>query len=302
MSSSGSGRSRRFSRCRRSVSTALRSASSTRSRCSGFSRKSNAPRRVASTAVAMSPCPLITTTGSSTPRSRNARSTSSPSISGILTSRNMAFQRAFGGPRQRLAARRRLLDPVALVLEDHAQAVADRGLVVDHEDRAPCAPRDRGRGSARSFTRVWSRALGVRWTCAYGTLTTAKKRLRVLVAVGPHDVEAGEATRLDLGHGALELGDVGDRLAVDLDDDVARLAPLRRSAGSTPRPSVIHTPSSALGQAVHLAQPGSQVLVLEAQPLGLALAALGRARRRPASPSGRSSSVTVALIVLPLRR
>ena len=43
---------------------ALRTTSSTRSRSSGFSMKSNAPSRVASTAVAIVPCPEMTTTGS----------------------------------------------------------------------------------------------------------------------------------------------------------------------------------------------------------------------------------------------
>ena len=44
---------------------AFRSESSTRSRCSGFSKKSKAPRRVASTAVATSAWPLIISTGMS---------------------------------------------------------------------------------------------------------------------------------------------------------------------------------------------------------------------------------------------
>ena len=60
----------------------------TRSVESGFSRKSKAPRRVASTAVLTVPCPDIITTGNVSSRWRIRRSTSRPSIPGILTSRN----------------------------------------------------------------------------------------------------------------------------------------------------------------------------------------------------------------------
>ncbi len=62
---SGSGRRVRFSVCRRKASMAFRSERRTRSRCSGFSKKSKAPRRVASTAVATSAWPLIISTGMS---------------------------------------------------------------------------------------------------------------------------------------------------------------------------------------------------------------------------------------------
>ena len=65
ISSSGWWRSSLFSRCRRQASMALRSETRTRSRCSGFSKKSYAPRFAASTAVPTSPWPLIISTGMS---------------------------------------------------------------------------------------------------------------------------------------------------------------------------------------------------------------------------------------------
>ena len=61
-----------------------------RSRCGGFSRKSTAPRRVASTAVAMSPCPEIMRTGGADSRATILSRTSSPSMPGILMSRRTA--------------------------------------------------------------------------------------------------------------------------------------------------------------------------------------------------------------------
>ena len=68
---------------------ALRTASSTRSRSSGFSMKSKAPRRVASTAVSMVPWPEIMTTSVSGRRSMISERISSPSRPGILMSRNV---------------------------------------------------------------------------------------------------------------------------------------------------------------------------------------------------------------------
>ncbi len=76
----------RFSSRSRRCSMALRRTSSTRSRSSGFSMKSNAPSRVASTAVAIVPCPEIITTGRSGSLSRSLPSTSRPSMRGILMS------------------------------------------------------------------------------------------------------------------------------------------------------------------------------------------------------------------------
>ncbi len=78
----------RFSVRRRRESTALRTSTSTRSVSSGFSRKSNAPSRVASTAVVMVPCPDITTIGVTSVRCVSRWSTSRPSMPGILMSRN----------------------------------------------------------------------------------------------------------------------------------------------------------------------------------------------------------------------
>ncbi len=56
-------RKRSFSRCKLACSSAFFSATSTLSRLSGFSRKSNAPARVASTASAIVPCPEIMMAG-----------------------------------------------------------------------------------------------------------------------------------------------------------------------------------------------------------------------------------------------
>ena len=60
---SASRRNDRFSVFSRRVSSAFLTVTSTRSRSSGFSMKSNAPSLVASTAVETVPCPEITTTG-----------------------------------------------------------------------------------------------------------------------------------------------------------------------------------------------------------------------------------------------
>ncbi len=66
---------------------ALRTASTTRSREHGFSRKSKAPSRVASTAVAMVPWPEIMITGHCVSRARRRRRVSRPSMPGKRTSR-----------------------------------------------------------------------------------------------------------------------------------------------------------------------------------------------------------------------
>ena len=60
----------------------------TRSVDSGFSRKSNAPSLVASTAVLTVPCPEMMTTGNSSSSPRILRRTSMPSMPGILMSTN----------------------------------------------------------------------------------------------------------------------------------------------------------------------------------------------------------------------
>jgi hypothetical protein len=58
----------------------------TRSLLSGLSRKSMAPERIASTAVAVVPWPEIITTGSASSSACSLRSTSMPSMPGILMS------------------------------------------------------------------------------------------------------------------------------------------------------------------------------------------------------------------------
>ena len=61
---------------------------STRSVVSGFSMKSKAPALVASTAVLTVPCPEMITTGSASFEALMRCSASSPSMPGILMSRN----------------------------------------------------------------------------------------------------------------------------------------------------------------------------------------------------------------------
>ena len=81
-----SSRSRSFSCRRLDCSRAFFTASSTRSRPSGFSRKSKAPARVASTASAMVPWPEIMMAGDAAPFCRTALSRSMPLPSGSLIS------------------------------------------------------------------------------------------------------------------------------------------------------------------------------------------------------------------------
>ena len=77
-----SSRKRWFSRCRSDHSSAFLTTSSTRSRASGFSRKSNAPILVASTASATVPWPEIITAADRSSHWRTSRSRSMPLPSG----------------------------------------------------------------------------------------------------------------------------------------------------------------------------------------------------------------------------
>ena len=79
-------RSSRFSLRSSDCMSALRSVTITRSLLSGFSRKSTAPERDASKAVEVVPWPEIITTGSDSSRAWSFRSTSMPSMPGILMS------------------------------------------------------------------------------------------------------------------------------------------------------------------------------------------------------------------------
>src|SRR6516165_5708216 len=73
--------------CSRSPrSSADRTEASRTSSSKGFSRKSTAPSLIASTASGISPCAVMTMTGTATLSSRNRRSRSTPLSSGILTS------------------------------------------------------------------------------------------------------------------------------------------------------------------------------------------------------------------------
>ena len=147
-----SSRSRSFS-CRRvACSRAFFTASSTRSRLSGFSRKSKAPARVASTASAMVPWP-----GNHDGRRRRRRSAAPPSA-GRCRCRPAASCRT---GRRRRARRRGAcansatdaadVHRVALALQNHAQRAADI-LFVIHDQNAfgsHWSPRAAARGSLR---------------------------------------------------------------------------------------------------------------------------------------------------------
>ena len=75
-----------FSSRRRCRSSALAMDTSSRPGCSGFSMKSSAPRRTASSAVWMVPWPLIMMTGGWSPASASSASRARPSASGSWTS------------------------------------------------------------------------------------------------------------------------------------------------------------------------------------------------------------------------
>ena len=87
-------------------------------RAIGFSRKSKAPKRVASTAVSMVPCPDIITTGMlSCPPACHSLRSEMPSVSGIQMSREPDRAKSLAHP----AGRRGVLgepDVVALVDQD----------------------------------------------------------------------------------------------------------------------------------------------------------------------------------------
>ncbi len=85
-----SSRSRAFSCASAACSSAFFRTSSIRSRPSGFSRKSNAPARVAATASAMVACPEIMMTGAYGRWSATSGSRSMPLASGRRTSRRYA--------------------------------------------------------------------------------------------------------------------------------------------------------------------------------------------------------------------
>ncbi len=94
----------RTSRSSTTCCRAFLSVSSTRWLSSGFSRKSCAPSCVASTAVAIVPCPEIITTSACASVSRSRLNTASPSIPAILTSSstrcglNSAYAPSASGP------------------------------------------------------------------------------------------------------------------------------------------------------------------------------------------------------------
>ena len=86
---SSSALSCRFSRLRRRLSMPRRTISTRRSPAKGFSRKSQAPSRMASTAVEISPWPVISMTGRSGSRACTSRSSAMPSIPGMRISLTM---------------------------------------------------------------------------------------------------------------------------------------------------------------------------------------------------------------------
>ena len=131
-----SSRKRWFSRCRSERSSAFFTTSSTRSRASGFSRKSNAPLRVASTASRMVPCPEIITAGVGS----SACLQRSQHVDAVAVGQPDVEQVQVGARPASLGVklRRRLAhrDAVALALEDQPQRQADVRLVVHDHDVA----------------------------------------------------------------------------------------------------------------------------------------------------------------------
>ena len=89
---------------------------------------------MASTAVAVVPWPEIMTTGSVSSSACSLRSTSMPSMPGILMSSSTRSGRSRWTSGEPFLAGGGADELVVLVLEDHPQRVADRGLVVDDQD------------------------------------------------------------------------------------------------------------------------------------------------------------------------
>ena len=146
-----SSRRRSFSARRLACSSAFLSASSTLSRLSGFSRKSKAPARVASTASAMVPWPEIMMAGAGLPFCRTERSRSMPLPSGSRTSNRNASARSASGMRAELGAWTGRRDTVALALQNHAQRAADILFVIHDQNAFGChwTPRAAARGKLR---------------------------------------------------------------------------------------------------------------------------------------------------------
>ena len=129
-----SSRSRSFSRCRLACSSAFLSATSTFSRLSGFSRKSNAPARVASTASAIVPCPEIMMAGARLALCCTERRRSIPLPSGRRMSNRNASARDASPFFSKLGHRPADGNGVALALQDHAQGAADVVFVINNQN------------------------------------------------------------------------------------------------------------------------------------------------------------------------
>ena len=127
-------------RWRRPASSARSTVRSSFASDSGFSTKSKAPRRVASTAVSTVPWPDIMTTGQpSVAAADHSRSSVMPSTSGIQMSsstRSGTWRRARGARLRGVGGHVHL---VALLGKDLLQQAADVGFVIDDQNVWRCS-------------------------------------------------------------------------------------------------------------------------------------------------------------------
>ena len=132
--SESSRRSARVSRVRARASPALRQSSASRSGSNGFSTKSKAPIRIASTAIGTSPWPVIRITGSPGSIDCSRRSSAMPSMPGMRMSLMTIPAKSAPSTLQRRF--RRLEDDGLEARELHPlrDALAHVRLVVDDRD------------------------------------------------------------------------------------------------------------------------------------------------------------------------
>ena len=126
--------SSRFSERSSDCLSAFCSVTMTRSLLSGLSRKSSAPERMASTAVAVVPCPeIIDDRQRLVERVQLAQHLEAVHPGHLDVEQHQVGTLALDGG-DALLPGRRADELVVLVLEDHPQRVADRGLVVDDQN------------------------------------------------------------------------------------------------------------------------------------------------------------------------
>src|SRR5689334_3494486 len=158
--------------------------------------KSNAPRRVASTAVEMSPWPEITTIGVASTNCRTFCRTSRPSMPGILTSRNTRSG----------ASRSISLTPSSPVAASVTSLPSYSSVIFNESRTAASSSMTRMRG----FTVV---SPGLRADGADGAL----------IELGFVEIERQHIARARGADNAAEAGDRIDRLPIDLEDDRAAI-------------------------------------------------------------------------------